>query len=229
ETLILTVHRGGLMSARAFFFTTIRDDSTGAAYERWAQDVDYPFTRPQPSVGRYEIMRVSPLAIGTAPAWEYVELIEVDDADTFPSVFEQPEAEPIIKELRTFINTDPLGLVGRQVYVEPGKAARTSRRAVFAVRIASETQHSAYEGHATALAHELVASPGIGRVEIVRIDGRYKRDDDAPLDYLVIVDVDDSHVPPNRVEELLEPVLVNSAESFALGGTLIECLDRPVL
>ena len=46
------------MSARAFFFTKIQDDAEGRDYETWAAAIDYPFTRRQDSVERYEIMRV---------------------------------------------------------------------------------------------------------------------------------------------------------------------------
>ena len=214
------------MSARAFFFTRIQDDASGAGYERWALDVDYPFTRRQPAVGRYEILRVEPAPLGTQPPWEYAELIEVNDADTFPQVFEQDEAKPIIKTLRTFISPDPLGLVGTQVFAAPGEAPRSPHRAIVAVRLASGVSGSDYGTHAAEIAQTLLADPEISRVEIVTISGRYKRDEPAPVEYLVILDLVDIEALPAAAEALLAPEIVDPSGSFALVGALIEHLDQ---
>ncbi len=220
------------MTARAFFFTRIRDEASGAAYERWAAEVDYPFTRPQPSVGRYEIMRVDPAVVGDGSArWAYLELIEVLDADLFPSVFEQPEAKPIIDELRTFIAPDPLGLVGRQVVMAGDREElRSSVRAAVAVRLVAGQERGAYEAHVAGAVDALAAEPGVERVEVVAITGRYKREEPAPFEYLVVVDL-----PPGArgsgtlswdVAALLPSDLTDPQASFALVGTLIEELAR---
>ena len=215
------------MTARAYFFTRMRADAHGSDYERWAARVDYSFTRRQAAVGRYEIFRLGPAVLGTSE-WEYVELIEVLDADAFPRVFEQPEAEPIIAELRTFIAPDPLGLVGTQVGVwgAAGAGARAEVRVVVAASLADESDRRRYEEEARAQASELVARPEVERVELVAITGRYKREEPAPVDYLLIADLPDAERASGALAPGLERLIPNDGARargcFALVGALID-------
>ena len=83
-----------------------------------------------------------------------------------------------------------------------------------------------YGTRAAELAQTLLADSEISRVEIVTIGGRYKRDEPAPLEYLVILDLVDTETLPTSAEALLAPELADPAGSFALVGALIEHLDQ---
>ena len=208
--------------------TRIRDEATGAGYERWAIDVDYAFTRPQAAVSRYEIVRAAPLSFASNAEWEYVELIEVADAETFPRVFEQPEAEPVIAELRTFIEPDPLGLVGSQIAVSPADAERSPHRALAAITLTTEKARDNYEVQAAKLVEELLSDPAVVRAELVRVEGRYKNPEPPPCAFLVILDLaaEASATPPEAALERLRTGALDPSSSFALGGALIEHLDQ---
>ena len=217
------------MSARAFFFTKIQDDAEGRDYETWAAAIDYPFTRSQDSVERYEIMRVRSAGPVQPPvAYEYVELIEVADTEAFPGVFEQPEAKPIITKLRTFISPDPLGLVGAQVLLSGAPAGeRAPVRSVVALKLASGVERSDFEAHLSAGAlRAMLDDAEISRAEVVAIGGRYKRSEPAPLDYLVILDGDPAAPEvgdlPASAHALMAADLVDPDGSQAFVGALIE-------
>jgi len=217
------------VSARAFFFTKIQDGADGRDYENWAVAIDYPFTRRQDSVQRYEIMRVRSGGSGQPPvAYEYVELIEVADREAFPRVFEQAEAKPIITELRTFISPDPLGLVGTQVLVSEALASkRAPVRSVVALKLAPGVERSDFEAHLNdGGLRAMLDDAEISRAELVAIDGRYKRSGPAPFDYLMIFDGDPAGREvgelPVGAQALMTANLIDSEGSYAFVGALIE-------
>jgi hypothetical protein len=89
---------------RVFFFNRLRDGVEGADYERWVREVDYPKARAIPSIVSYEVVRVDgPLRDAGVP-YDYVEVVEVTDIESYRNDLEGLlDRDRFVEELRSFI------------------------------------------------------------------------------------------------------------------------------
>jgi hypothetical protein len=71
------------MGSRVFFLNRLHATVDRAEYERWVQEVDYPFARALPAINSYEVYRLQgPLRDGEVP-YDYIEVVEVTDLDDY--------------------------------------------------------------------------------------------------------------------------------------------------
>jgi hypothetical protein len=87
-----------------FFLNTLAEDADPGEYEKWVKEVDYPKARSLPSIARYEVVRIDgPLRDDPAP-FDYLEIVEVADLDTYRSDLEGlPGRAEFVAQLRSFV------------------------------------------------------------------------------------------------------------------------------
>jgi REDY-like protein HapK len=83
------------MSQSIVFLHSLKPDVDPAEYERFVLEIDYPLTRRQPGVIGYEVTPLpTEIAATEAIAFQYLEVIEVEDADAyFANVTETDDQE----------------------------------------------------------------------------------------------------------------------------------------
>jgi hypothetical protein len=92
------------MTTRVFFFNRLNTGVSGADYERWVREVDYPKARAIPSIVSYDVVRVDgPLRDSGVP-YDYVEVVEVSDLESYRAELASlPDRETFVADLRSFI------------------------------------------------------------------------------------------------------------------------------
>jgi hypothetical protein len=94
------------MTTRVFFFNRLAEGADPAEYERWVREVDYPKARSIPSIRSYEVVRVEGPLRDSAVPYDYVEVVEVSDVDSYRSdLASLPGRESFVAELRAFVPT----------------------------------------------------------------------------------------------------------------------------
>jgi hypothetical protein len=89
---------------RVFFFNRLREGVDGSDYERWVREVDYPKARAIPSMVSYEVVRVDGPLRDSGVDYDYIEVVEVTDLDSYRSdLGDLPGREEFVTELRSFV------------------------------------------------------------------------------------------------------------------------------
>lgn len=92
------------MTTRVFFFNRLNEGVTGADYERWVRDIDYPKARAIPAILSYEVVRIDGPLRDSGVDYDYLELVEITDLDSYKSdLTELPGREQFVTELKSFI------------------------------------------------------------------------------------------------------------------------------
>jgi hypothetical protein len=87
---------------------------TTERYEAWARATDLPIVRGLKSIGAFDVYKASGTLSGAASPYSYVEVIRVDDMDTFKSEVATETMRKVAGEFReladnpTFIVTQSL-------------------------------------------------------------------------------------------------------------------------
>lgn len=89
---------------RVFFFNRLRPGVAGADYEAWVREVDYPTARAIPSIVSYEVVRVDEPFRDSGIPYDYIEVVEVTDTDTYRRDLENLlDRDRFIEQLRSFV------------------------------------------------------------------------------------------------------------------------------
>jgi REDY-like protein HapK len=83
-----------------FVITTLKPEVDPKDYERWVRERDYHYTRSNPNFISYQVHRIQGEIAGAPNAgWQYVERIEVKDAEQHQKDLASPEGAQLLKEL----------------------------------------------------------------------------------------------------------------------------------
>lgn len=89
----------------------LRPDVTADAYEAWARSTDLPIVRGLKSIDGFDVYRTMRLLRGDeAPPYQYVELILINDMDSFGRDVAEPAMQRVAAEFRTYADA-PLFIV----------------------------------------------------------------------------------------------------------------------
>ena len=81
----------------------LKDGVDAAAYEQWAQSTDLPTVRNLDSCDRFDVYRgTGMLGSDAAPAYEYVEMIEVNDMARFGEEVSTETMKKVAGEFKGF-------------------------------------------------------------------------------------------------------------------------------
>lgn len=90
-----------------------------AAYEDWARRRDIPTVRALPSIAGFEVAAATGLLMGEGtPPYQYVEVIDVADADRFAKDVATAAIQKISAEFQEFAD-NPVFVVTRDVALGP--------------------------------------------------------------------------------------------------------------
>jgi hypothetical protein len=82
------------MTKRVFFLTTLKAGKDPDEYDRFLREVDYPLTSSLLPVTSYRATRIEGRVLGTgAPAYRYVDVIDVEDIERYRAALLDPTAE----------------------------------------------------------------------------------------------------------------------------------------
>lgn len=62
-----------------FFLNKLREGVTGAQYEQWVREVDYPTARALKTIRSYVVHRIDATLEGGTPPYQYIERVEITD------------------------------------------------------------------------------------------------------------------------------------------------------
>lgn len=92
------------MRTRVLFFTRLRDDTLAADYERWVVETDYPTARTIPAIVSYEVMRVEGPLHDAGLDYDYIEVVEVEDIDSYrDDLAGFSGRERFVEQIRSFL------------------------------------------------------------------------------------------------------------------------------
>lgn len=93
------------MAARVYVLHRLREGVEPADYERWVREVDYPFSSKFPPIRSYEVVRLEErlLSDETRTPWDYLELIEPVEFETYFAALTGPEAADFVQEWMSFV------------------------------------------------------------------------------------------------------------------------------
>ncbi|MEM9529918.1 MAG: REDY-like protein HapK [Pseudomonadota bacterium] len=81
----------------------LKSDADRATYEAWAQSTDLPIVRDLTSVDAFDVYRTSGRLGTDDPApYEYVEIIQVNDMETFGGEVKSETMQKVAAEFREF-------------------------------------------------------------------------------------------------------------------------------
>ena len=92
------------MSQVIFFLTKLKDKSEYEKYEDWVRNTDIPAARKLDGVISYRVIRLhGPVLEGvSAPTYDYIEIIEVEDVNTYRNAVADVDPE-LLEQFTSFI------------------------------------------------------------------------------------------------------------------------------
>lgn len=94
--------------SRIVVLFNLKDGVSAADYEAWARSTDIPTVNGLTSVDAFSVHRAAGLLIGEgAPPYAYVELIDVNDMQTFGSEVGSETMQKVAQEFQAFAD-DPI-------------------------------------------------------------------------------------------------------------------------
>ena len=93
----------------------LKADADVTAYETWANTVDIPNVRRLDGCSGFNVLRVQGLLNGSPDApYQYVELIEIDNMDTFKAAVSTEAAQQVAAQFREYADA-PIFMVSESV------------------------------------------------------------------------------------------------------------------
>ena len=92
------------MSQVVFFLTKLKNPSERNEYEEWVRGTDIPVAKKLKGVRDYRVIKLDgPVLDGiSAPAYDYIEIIEIDDIRGYQAGLAEVDPE-ILKQFMSFI------------------------------------------------------------------------------------------------------------------------------
>ena len=66
-----------------FFLNRLHPNVTGAQYEKWVREVDYPTARALKTINSYVVNRIDATLDGGSSPYQYIERVEITDLDAY--------------------------------------------------------------------------------------------------------------------------------------------------
>ena len=84
----------------------LKSDADAAAYEAWARNTDVPAVNNLGSVDSFRVLRSAGLlGSDAAPAYQYIELIEVNDMEAFGADVASDAVQKVAGEFQAFADS----------------------------------------------------------------------------------------------------------------------------
>ena len=101
--------------SRLVVLFNLQSSADREAYENWAASTDLPIVRDLPSVDGFTLHRVSGLFGTDTPApYQYVEVIDINNLDTFGADVSTATMQKVAGEFRTFAD-NPVFMLSDEV------------------------------------------------------------------------------------------------------------------
>jgi hypothetical protein len=92
------------MAQRVFFLNKLRDGVDPQEYEDWIRRVDYPVARAQGAITAYTVTRIEgTLGEGGESPYDYLEVIEITDLESYRALGSLPEFENLLREWSQYV------------------------------------------------------------------------------------------------------------------------------
>jgi hypothetical protein len=97
-----------------FFLNRLRPGASGADYERWVREVDYPTARALPPIKSYVVAKMAATLDGQPAPYDYVERVEITDLDDYRAALADPSMEAFAKEWSSHIG-ESIAVYGEEI------------------------------------------------------------------------------------------------------------------
>jgi len=87
-----------------FALLRLKPGAVVEAYEQWVRESDVPVAAATPSIGRYEVHRISGSLDGSDPAYQYVEVIEITDRAQFAEDMNSEQSRRAAREIQKYVS-----------------------------------------------------------------------------------------------------------------------------
>jgi hypothetical protein len=92
------------MAQRVFFLNKLREGVDPQDYEDWIGRVDYPVARAQGAITAYTVTRIEgTLGEGGESPYDYLEVIEITDLESYRALGSLPEFENLLREWSLYV------------------------------------------------------------------------------------------------------------------------------
>ena len=106
------------MSVLLVLAYALREGVSRADYERWVREQDAPYVRSRPTVAGFEVLRVDG-ALEGVPPMDYVEIVEITDAEADAALLAQPPGSELDAAWRAMTHRATILQVTRIAGSEP--------------------------------------------------------------------------------------------------------------
>ena len=92
------------MAYRVFFLNRLREGVDADEYESWIRRVDYPVARAQGAITSYTVTRIDGTLAGSGESpYDYLEVIEITDLESYRALGSLPEFEQLLKDWSQYV------------------------------------------------------------------------------------------------------------------------------
>ena len=92
------------MASRVFFLHRLREGVDADEYESWIRRVDYPVARAQGAITSYTVTRIEGTLAGSGESpYDYLEVIEITDLESYRALGSLPEFEQLLKDWSQYV------------------------------------------------------------------------------------------------------------------------------
>jgi len=92
------------MAYRVFFLNRLREGVDADEYESWIRRVDYPVARAQGAITSYTVTRIEGTLAGSGESpYDYLEVIEITDLESYRALGSLPEFEQLLKDWSQYV------------------------------------------------------------------------------------------------------------------------------
>jgi len=86
----------------------LKNGVTTEDYEAWARETDLPIVRGLKAIDSYDVYKATGLLIGDdAPPYKYIEILQVNDMDTFGQELETDAIQKVASEFQGRLADNP--------------------------------------------------------------------------------------------------------------------------
>ena len=97
-----------------FFLNRLRPDASGAVYERWVREVDYPTARSLPPIKSYVVAKMAATLDGQPAPYDYIERVEITNIDDYRAALAAPAMEAFAREWSSHIG-ESIAVFGEEI------------------------------------------------------------------------------------------------------------------
>jgi hypothetical protein len=97
-----------------FFLNRLRPGASGADYERWVREVDYPTARSLPPIKSYVVAKMAATLDGQPAPYDYIERVEITDLDDYRAALADPSMEAFANEWSSHIG-ESIAVYGEEI------------------------------------------------------------------------------------------------------------------